>query len=281
MNSKAVSDQDRVQRPSSDSPVLVLEGVRKTFGQFVAVDQIDLSIPAGQVFGFLGPNGAGKTTTLRMITGLLRPTAGVITICGIDAVRNPLDAKRNTGFIGDRPFLYEKLTGAEFLRFVGGLWGMRPEDIRDRGAYWMDRFSLSAWSGEPIESYSHGMRQRILLCSALIHRPRLLIMDEPMVGLDPRGAAQLKRVVRELAEQDKITVLLSTHTLDVVEQVCDALAIIDKGQLVVHGSLDDVRQRHRADDQRLEELFLRLTGESAAVEGRRIEQTVDGNAVGG
>jgi len=245
------------------TPVLRLEGLCKQFGSFEAVKGIDLQVDRGQVFGFLGPNGAGKTTTLRMITGLLRPTGGTIEVCGIDALRRPLEAKHRIGFIGDRPFLYDKLTGAEFLRFVGGLWGMLPAQIEDSQAHWLERFDLQAWAGEPVEAYSHGMRQRLLICSALLHQPDLLIMDEPMVGLDPRGAARLKDVVRELAAQRRMAVLLSTHTLDVVEQICDAVAIIDRGSVVVSGPLDAVRAAHQANDQRLEQLFLTLTDPAA------------------
>jgi len=250
--------------------VLRLRGVRKVFGSFVALDSIDLEVQRGQVFGFLGPNGAGKTTTLRLVGGLLRPSAGTIQVCGFDSVRDALECKRRVGLITDRPYLYEKLTGGEFLRFVGGLWGMDRADIEERGGYWMDRFDMLGWIGEPVESYSHGMRQRLLLCSALIHRPDLLIMDEPMVGLDPRGAAKLKVVVRELAEQQGIAVVLSTHTLDVVEQVCDAVAIIHRGKIVASGPLEAVRAAHQTAPGRLEELFLKLTeqaGEGAQGEG--------------
>ena len=246
-------------------PVLELVSVSKRFGDFLALDAMDMRLDRGQVLGFLGPNGAGKTTTLRLITGLLRPTAGTIRVCGMDVVRQAIEAKRRVGFISDRPYVYEKLTGAEFLRFVGGLWSMSPAAIAEEGARWLGRFSLEGWAGEPVESYSHGMRQRLLLCAALLHRPDLLIMDEPMVGLDPRGAVLLKQVVRELAEQHGLSVLLSTHTLDVVEQVCDMVAIIDRGRLVAAGPLDEVRRAHGAEDGRLEELFLRLTGAPADV----------------
>ncbi|MFH1131083.1 MAG: ABC transporter ATP-binding protein [Pseudomonadota bacterium] len=241
------------------SLVLQLENVTKTFGSFIAVDNIDLNVERGQIFGFLGPNGAGKTTTLRMISGLLRPTKGTIKVCSVDAVVHPLEAKQRIGFISDRPFLYEKLTGAEFLRFVGGLWGMAKQDIQREGDCWLEFFELKNWAGEPLESYSHGMRQRLLLCATLMHKPDLVIMDEPMVGLDPKGAAQLKKILRSLAEKKSIAVLLSTHSLDVAEQVCDQLAIIDGGKIIARGSLEEVRHLHHADGKRLEELFLQLT----------------------
>jgi ABC-2 type transport system ATP-binding protein len=251
----------------SDDPALELQGVSKRFGEFLALQGVDLRVERGQVFGFLGPNGAGKTTTLRLVTGLMRPTSGSIHVCGHDVVRDSEAARHQIGFISDRPYLYEKLTGAEFLRFTGGLWGMRPRAIADASARWLERFDLLSWAGESIEAYSHGMRQRLLLCSALIHAPALLIMDEPMVGLDPRGARKLKQVVRELAAGGT-TVVLSTHTLDVVEEVCDAVGIIDRGRVMASGALQEVRRAHHAEAARLEELFLQLTGEEdAAGEG--------------
>ncbi len=245
----------------SDGPVLEIEGLTKAYGSFVALDHVDLTVARGEVFGFLGPNGAGKTTTLRLITGLARPTSGTARVCGFDVQRQPAEAKGRVGFISDRPFLYEKLTGMEFLRFVGGVWGMSRADIARQAARWLEVFDLEGWAGEPLESYSHGMRQRILFCSALVHSPELLIMDEPMVGLDPRGARTLKRVVRQLAG-DGTTVILSTHTLEVVDQVCDSVAIIDRGKIITSGPLEEVRRAHDAEEDRLEELFLRLTADS-------------------
>ena len=241
-------------------PILQLQGLTKAYGSFVALDGIDLTVSRGEVFGFLGPNGAGKTTTLRLITGLARPTAGSARVCGFDVQRQPGEAKRRMGFISDRPFLYEKLTAMEFLRFVGGIWGMTRQAIADQAARWLEVFDLQGWAGEPIESFSHGMRQRILFCSALIHEPELLIMDEPMVGLDPRGARTLKQVVRDLSAEGT-TVILSTHTLEVVDQICDSVAIIDRGKIVTSGPLEQVRREHHAEGDRLEELFFRLTAE--------------------
>jgi ABC-2 type transport system ATP-binding protein len=243
-------------------PALALRGITKRFGDFYALRGIDLTVRCGEVLGFLGPNGAGKTTTLRIITGLLQPSSGNVAVCGIDTRRDPLEAKRRIGFISDRPYLYDKLTGEEFLRFVGGLWGLSPRDIRERGSYWLERFDLGAWGGEPVDAYSHGMRQRLLLSSALLHEPELLIMDEPMVGLDPRGAAQLKQVVRELAQERGMAVVLSTHTLDVVEQICDTAAIIHRGALVASGTLEAIRRAHQVEVGQLEALFLRLTGQA-------------------
>ena len=240
-------------------PAIRLSGVRKRFGDFVAVDSVDLSVAGGQVFGLIGPNGAGKTTTLRMITGMLRPSSGTVEVCGVNVVRDPLRAKGVIGFLSDRPYLYEKLTGREFLRFVGGLWGMRRQAIETGIRKWLERFSLQQRADEIIASYSHGMRQRLLLCAALLHQPRLLIMDEPMVGLDPRGSADLKMMMRELASSG-VTVVLSTHTLDVVEQVCDALAVIDRGRVVAQGTVAELQSRYHA-DAGLEQIFLQITAE--------------------
>jgi ABC-2 type transport system ATP-binding protein len=203
-----------------------------------------------------------------MVAGLLQPTSGTIRVCGNDVIRDPKSAKQKLGFIGDRPFVYDKLTGSEFLRFVGGLWGMTGKAIADEGQRWLERFGLESWSGEAVESYSHGMRQRLLLCATLMHSPELLILDEPLVGLDPRGAVELKQVVRELADAANTAVVLSTHTLDVVEQVCDRLVVIDRGQIVAHGTLDEVHQLHQS--ERLEELFLKITSNTAADDSERL-----------
>jgi len=246
------------ERPT---PVLALSGLRKSYGSFLALEGLDLELGRGEILGFLGPNGAGKTTTLRMITGLLRPSAGSARVCGFDVAREPLEVKRRIAFISDRPFLYEKLTGSEFLRFIGGLWSLTVAQVEERSRAWLKRFELESWSGEPIEAYSHGMRQRLLLCAALVHEPEMLIMDEPMVGLDPRGAVQLKQTIGELAHDRGMAVILSTHTLDVVEQVCDRVVIIDHGRLVAAGTLAELRRTHQAQAGRLEELFLRLTGD--------------------
>jgi ABC-2 type transport system ATP-binding protein len=242
-----------------------LEQLTKTYGKFVAVNAVDLHVPPGELFGFLGPNGAGKTTTLRMIAGILRPTAGRIWLGGDDLLVDPMSAKRRLGFIPDRPFVYEKLTGAEFLRFVAGLYGQDGAVVERRIDELLELFELSVWKHELVESYSHGMRQKLIISSALIHRPECIVVDEPMVGLDPRGARLLKDIFRAFVERGG-TVLMSTHTLEVAQAMCDRIAIIQEGSIVARGTIDELRQQTTAGDASLEELFLKLTGGEAIQE---------------
>lgn len=246
-----------------------LEQVTKNYGTFVAVDRIELHVPRGQLFGFLGPNGAGKTTTLRMIAGILRPTAGRIWLGGDDLLTDPMAAKARLGFIPDRPFVYDKLTGAEFLRFVAGLYNQDGRQIERRIDELLDLFELSVWKNELVESYSHGMRQKLIISSALIHRPECIVVDEPMVGLDPKGARLLKDIFREFVERGG-TVLMSTHTLEVAEAVCDRIAIIQEGKLIASGSMTELRQHAASGTASLEELFLKLTGGVAEKELARV-----------
>lgn len=236
-----------------------LEGLTKTYGKFVAVDNIDLHVPRGTMFGFLGPNGAGKTTTLRIIAGIMRPTAGRIWLGGDDVVADPMAAKARLGFIPDRPFLYEKLTGAEFLRFVAGLYGQEGEVVEKRIDELLEVFELTRWKHELIESYSHGMRQKLIISSALIHRPECIVVDEPMVGLDPKAARLLKDIFRQFVNRGG-TVLMSTHTLDIAETMCDKIAIIQAGKIVAQGTMAELREQTAAGNASLEELFLKLTG---------------------
>lgn len=236
-----------------------VEGLTKRYGNFVAVDNIDLHVPKGSIFGFLGPNGAGKTTTLRIIAGIMRPTKGRITLGGDDVVDNPMAAKRRLGFIPDRPFVYEKLTGAEFLRFVAALYQQDGEIVERRIDELLDVFELTPWKNELVESYSHGMRQKLIISSALIHRPEVIVVDEPMVGLDPKAARLLKDIFRQFVDRGG-TVLMSTHTLEVAEAMCQRIAIIQQGKIVAQGTMEELRQQTAAGDASLEDLFLKLTG---------------------
>ncbi len=236
-----------------------LTKLTKRYGTFTAVDGLDLVVPPGELFGFLGPNGAGKTTTLRMIAGILQPTSGTIEIGGDDLATRPREAKLRMGFIPDRPFVYDKLTGAEFLRFVAALFGQEGAAIERRIDELLGLFDLAPWKHELTESYSHGMRQKLIIASALVHRPEVIVVDEPMVGLDPKSARLLKDLFREFCDRGG-TVLMSTHTLEVAEAMCDRIGIILGGRLVGLGTMPELRAQHDAGDASLEELFLRLTG---------------------
>jgi ABC-2 type transport system ATP-binding protein len=242
--------------------ILELEGVEKHYGSFQAVKGIDLEVHRGEIFGFLGPNGAGKTTTIRMVAGVLRPSAGRVTVGGDDLSLKPELAKSRIGYIPDRPYLYDKLSGGEFLRFVAGLWGRDGPEIEARADRLLELFQLAPWKDELIESYSHGMRQKVLISSALIHQPELIVVDEPMVGLDPRSAKLLKELFRAFADHGG-TVFLSTHTLEVAEALCDRIAIIDQGEIIALGSMDELRAQAHAGGAHLEEIFLRVTGGDA------------------
>lgn len=242
--------------------MIQLTALTKRYGSFTAVDAIDLRVPKGELFGFLGPNGAGKSTTLRMIAGILRPTAGTVQIGGLDIAADPIAAKRILGFIPDRPFIYEKLTGIEFLRFVGGLYSQNGKDIEHRSRELLALFDLEQWRDELVESYSHGMRQKLIISSAFIHRPEVIVVDEPMIGLDPKATRILKDLFREYVRRGH-TIMMSTHTLEVAETLCDRIAIIQHGKIRAVGTIADLRAEATGGGG-LEEIFLKLTGERAA-----------------
>jgi ABC-2 type transport system ATP-binding protein len=239
--------------------MIKLSGLTKRYGKFTAVDGLDLEIPRGALFGFLGPNGAGKTTTLRMIAGILKPTGGTVEIAGENVAANPLAAKSRLGYIPDRPFVYDKLTGAEFLRFTASLFGQEGPAIERRIEELLELFELTPWKDELTESYSHGMRQKLIISSALVHRPDVIVVDEPMVGLDPKSGRLLKDLFRRFVDRGG-TVLMSTHTLEIAEGMCDRIAIIRGGKLIACGTMAELREQHDAGDATLEALFLKLTG---------------------
>jgi ABC-2 type transport system ATP-binding protein len=238
--------------------MIILKNLTKTYRGIKAVDDVNLHIPKGTVFGFIGPNGAGKTTTIRMMTGVLRPTSGSIHINGFDIARQPSEVKRIIGLIPDRPFLYEKLSGVEFLRFKAGLYGLGGERLTQEIRHLLQLFELSEWGDELIESYSHGMKQRLIIASALIHGPQVIIVDEPMVALDPRGAKLVKELFRERASNG-VTVFMSTHTLSLAQEVCNRIAIVNKGRIVASGTVAELEKQAgvRGD---LERVFLTITG---------------------
>ena len=242
-----------------------LTQLTKNYGSFTAVQSIDLEVPRGQLFGFLGPNGAGKTTSLRMIAGILQPTSGRVEIGGVDIAVDPVAAKMKLGFIPDRPFIYEKLTGAEFLRFVAGLYDQEGPQVEHRARELLALFDLEEWRDELVESYSHGMRQKLIISSAFVHRPEVIVVDEPMVGLDPKAARILKDLFREYTRRGH-TIMMSTHTLEVAESMCERIGIIQHGRIRACGTLDELRTQTAAGSADLEDIFLKLTGENAARE---------------
>jgi len=240
-----------------------LTGLTKHYGSFVAVDGVDLHVPQGELFGFLGPNGAGKTTTLRMIAGILKPTAGRVEIGGLDLATDPIAAKAKLGFIPDRPFIYEKLTGGEFLRFVAGLYDQHGPQVEHRARELLALFDLEEWRDELVESYSHGMRQKLIIASAFVHRPEVIVVDEPHVGLDPKAIKILRDLFREYAARGH-TIMMSTHTLATAESLCDRIGIIVNGRMHALGTMEELRTSATYGGSGLEEVFLRLTGENAA-----------------
>lgn len=241
--------------------MIKLTDLTKRYRRLTAVDGINLTVAEGELFGFLGPNGAGKTTTLRMIAGILRPTSGTVEIGGINVDREPVKAKARLGFIPDRPFVYDKLTGVEFLRFAAALYGQDGPAVERRIDELLDLFELTQWRDELTESYSHGMRQKLIISGALVHRPDVIVVDEPMVGLDPRGARILKDLFRRFVDRGG-TVLMSTHTLEVAEALCDRIAIVHKGRIAAQGTMTELRSQTASEGMSLEQLFLKLTGAS-------------------
>lgn len=238
--------------------MIEVDAVTKRYGDFTAVNNLTFEVMPGEIFGFLGVNGAGKTTTLRMLAGILQPTSGDIQLGGVAMREHPARCKAITGYIPDRPYLYNKLTGRELLYFVADLYSVETQKAERNIDQLLSDYSLREWEDELVENYSHGMKQRLATCAALVHEPRILIVDEPMVGLDPHGAKLLKESLRRYAKAG-MSILLSTHSLNVAEEVSDRLAIINKGSLIAIGTLDDIKARASNASQDLEAIFLELT----------------------
>jgi ABC-2 type transport system ATP-binding protein len=242
--------------------LLETNGLTKRYGDKLAVDQVSFSVQAGEIFGFLGPNGAGKTTTIKMIVGLLQPSSGVVKVNGFDVQLQPLQAKAASGYVPDEPNLYPKLTGRELLQFVGDLYGLERKQLGRRADELLRLFDLEAASDDTIDSYSHGMRQKTTLAAALVHDPKVLVLDEPTVGLDPKSARMIKDILRQMAERGA-AVFLSTHILEIAERMCDRIGIIHQGRLIAMGTMDELRRLEPEKSTAagsLEDIFLSLTG---------------------
>lgn len=239
--------------------MLKLENISKSYGdrKVKAVENINLEVKSGEIFGFLGPNGAGKTTTIKMIVGLLKPDSGQITIDGVDMWKTPLKAKSLISYVPDNPEIYDKLSGIEYLNFIADMYGISKEERISKIVYYTKLFEIEHALGDIIGSYSHGMKQKIVLTSALINNPSLFILDEPMVGLDPKSSFNLKEIMRNMCNDGK-TVFFSTHVLEVAEKICDRVAIINKGKIITIGTMEELRS-HAKERESLENIFLELT----------------------
>jgi ABC-2 type transport system ATP-binding protein len=231
----------------------------KCYGDKVAVKDVSFDVSGGEVFGFLGPNGAGKTTTIKMIVGLLQPTSGTVKVAGYDVQAQPLQAKATSGYVPDTPNLYAKLSGRELLRFVGDLYNLDRQQVAQRTEELLRVLDLTEAADNTVDSYSHGMQQKASLAAALMHDPKVLVLDEPTVGLDPKSARLIKDILRQMADRGA-AVFLSTHILEIAERMCDRIGIINKGELVAVGTMDELRSLGKAGEVSLEDIFLGLTG---------------------
>jgi len=242
--------------------MLKLANVTKKFGDFVAVDNINLDIKKGEFFGFLGPNGAGKTTTIKMITGLYTPTSGKIYVGDIDTQKFPVEAKMRIGYVPDEPFLYDKLTGLEYLYFSGGLYKLDKKLLHERIKTIIDQLEIDNWINKFTEEYSRGMRQRVAIASALLHNPELIVIDEPIVGLDPQSAIIVKNILKQKSKEGS-TIFMSTHLLSIAEELCDRIAIIKDGRIIFETNSAFLEQLKSQHDGKFEHLFLQITQNKA------------------
>lgn len=238
-----------------------LKDVTKQYGSTTAVNRLSLHVAAGEIYGFIGPNGAGKTTTIRIMGGIIEPTSGSIIIGGIDMKRQPVQAKSIIGYVPDRPFLYEKLTGMEFMKFIGDLYRVDSASFPERASSLLEQFALHDWQNEIIEAYSHGMKQRLIIASALLHDPKVMVIDEPMVGLDPSAVRMVRDILKDLAARG-VTIFVSTHTLSIAQDLCDRIGVIHKGILLAQGTLVELNHAARTGEADLEDVFLTLVKES-------------------
>jgi len=254
---------------TSTTALIEARNLSKRYGDKTAVNNVSFRVDGGEIFGFLGPNGAGKTTTIKMIVGLLQPSSGAVSVCGYDVQNQPVQAKASNGYVPDTPNLYPKLSGRELLRFVGDLYQMDRKQIEYRIKELLNLFDLSQAGDDTIDSYSHGMQQKTALAAALMHDPKVLVLDEPTVGLDPRSARMIKDILRQMADRGA-AIFLSTHILEIAERMCDRIGIINRGQLVAVGTMTELRTLGDSSvptsgavtgsETSLEDIFLSLTG---------------------
>lgn len=243
----------------NNMPAVELKGVAKWYGKILAVDNVDLNIRQGEIFGILGPNGSGKSTTLKMLLGLVQPDGGSVNVLGTSVLRDPVAVKRQVGYVPESSRLYEFLTGIEYLDFIGDVYGLNAEEKKERINEYLKALQLEGREGDMISGYSEGMKQKVALISAFLHRPKLLILDEPLSGLDPRSARIVKDLLHELKAQG-VTTIMSTHVLEIAQALCDRIAIMYQGRLLALGTMDELRQRAMLPDSGLEDIFLKLTG---------------------
>jgi len=239
--------------------IVKLKGVAKRYSDIVAVDYVDLDVKRGEIFGLLGPNGSGKSTTLKIILGLVKPDSGSVNVLDINAEEDPVAVKRQVGYVPESPRLYEFLTGIEYLDFVGDVYGMSAAEKKERINEYLEALELEGREGDMISGYSQGMKQKIILISAFIHKPKLLLLDEPLSSLDPRSARIIKDLLHELASQG-VTTIMSTHVLEIAQALCDRIAIMYEGRLLALGNMEELRQKARLPGSDLEDVFLKLTG---------------------
>jgi len=240
-------------------PAVKLTGVSKRYGDVTAVDHLDLDIGKGEIFGLLGPNGSGKSTTLKMILGLVKPDSGSINVLGINAEDDPVAVKRKAGYVPESPRVYDFLTGLEFLDFTGDIYGMQPEEKKKRIEEFLRALDLEGREGDIISFYSEGMKQKVVIISAVMHKPEFLLLDEPLSGLDPKSARIVKDLLRQLASQG-VGTIMSTHVLEIAQAMCDRIAIMYEGRLLALGTIEELRRRAKMPESGLEDIFLKLTG---------------------
>lgn len=241
--------------------MLKLKNISKAYnkGAVKAVDNLDLQIKSGEIFGFLGPNGAGKTTTIKIIVGLLKPDSGSVVLDDVNVWEDQLVAKSMISYVPDSPEIYDRLKAIEYLNFIADMYGISQEERKTKIEYYTNLFNINDSLGDIISSFSHGMKQKLVLTAALLNNPSLFILDEPMVGLDPKSAFNLKEIMRKMCDEGK-TVFFSTHVMEVAEKLCDRIAIINKGKIIAHGTMEELRN-HADENESLENIFLELTGD--------------------